>query len=311
MVNLMAKRKYFFILSLVLIAIGLAAMLINGIKLDIQFQGGTQIMIQMNDNDFDLNKASKIAEDISGKIVSAKKLMTRIADSADKASFLMLQIGTKESLNNAMVAEIINTIRTEFNVNKDNTYETQNIDPLIGAELLRNGILAMLVSSALIILYMWVRFSILGGLSAAVFALIALVHDFLIMFGMYTVFRIPLNDSFIAAVLTILGYSLNDTIIIYDRIRENTKLFRKNDIEELVNRSVMQTMSRSINTVLTTVLAIVCVYILAAINHISSLTYFAFPLIVGLISGAYSSIFIAAPLYMMYQKAIKRRKVKA
>ena len=307
MIDLMSKRKMFFLLSIVLIVIGIGAIFVNGLQLDIQFQGGTQIVIQMNDSNYELTEVSSIAEEISGKIVTAKKLRTHIADSEDKIDLLMLQVGTKESLDNQTIMSIINTIRSEYDVNKGNTFESQSIDPLIGAELLRNGIIAAIIASVLIVFYVWVRFSVMNGLSAAAFALVALIHDALIMFSVYTVFRIPLNESFIAALLTILGYSLNDTIIVYDRIRENSKMHRRSNVKELVNRSVVQTLSRSINTSVTTVLAILCVYVLATINGIDSLRDFSFPLIIGMISGTYSSIFIASPLWMMYKLASKRK----
>jgi preprotein translocase subunit SecF len=310
MIDLMSKRRICFIISIVLISAGIIAVFINGLQLDIQFQGGTQITIQMDDDDFDLNRASAIAEEISGKIVTAKKLKTHIADTPERVNILMLQVGTKENLENSMILQIINAIREEFGINENNTFESQSIDPLIGAELLRNGIIAAFIASVLIVLYVWVRFSVMNGLSAAFFALVALIHDALIMFGVYTIFKIPLNESFIAALLTILGYSLNDTIIVYDRIRENSRLVRKSNVEELVNRSVVQTLSRSINTSITTVLAILCVYILASVNNIDSLRNFSFPLIIGMISGTYSSIFIASPLWMMFKKAT-RRKIRA
>lgn len=310
MIDLMGKRKIFFIVSIILIALGMGAMFVNGLQLDIQFQGGTQIKIQMNDGDYNLDRATRIAEEISDKIVTAKKLKTLATDSADRVDLLMLQVGTKENLENVIVQEIIDSIREEFNVNEANTVESQSIDPLIGAELLRNGIIAALIASILIVLYVWVRFSVMNGLSAAGFALVALIHDALMMFGVYTIFKIPLNESFIAALLTILGYSLNDTIIVYDRIRENSRMYKRSNVEELVNRSVVQTLSRSINTSVTTVLAILCVYILATINNIDSLRDFSFPLIIGMISGTYSSIFIASPLWMMFKKAT-RRKIKA
>jgi len=311
MIDLMSRRKLFFAISIFLILVGiLAAVFFEGVRLDIQFQGGTQIIIQMNDSDYEMADASAIAEEISGKIVTAKKLRTHGAETGEMIDLLMLQIGAKENLSNTTIMAIIDSIRADFAVNESNTFESQSIDPLIGQELLRNGIIAALIASVLIVLYVWVRFSVMNGLPAAIFALIALIHDALIMFSVYTVFRIPLNESFIAALLTILGYSLNDTIIVYDRIRENTKLVRRSNVQELVNRSVVQTLSRSINTSVTTVLAILCVYVLASINGIDSLRNFSFPLIIGMISGTYSSIFIASPLWMMYKMATKR-KVRA
>jgi len=123
------------------------------------------------------------------------------------------------------------------------------------------------------------------------------------MFAVYTIFRIPVNESFIAAVLTILGYSLNDTIVIYDRIRENAKIIGSKDIENLVNTSVVQTMSRTIYTTISTLICVIVIYIFAAVNNIQSLKEFSFPLIFGLVSGTYSTVFIASPLWMLWRNA--------
>jgi preprotein translocase subunit SecF len=151
----------------------------------------------------------------------------------------------------------------------------------------------------------------MSGLSAGVTSVIALLHDAAILLSVYTVFNIPLNESFIAAVLTILGYSMNDTIIIYDRIRENSSLLRKFPIGELVNKSILQTLARSINTVLTVLICIATIYIYASINNIESVKQFSFPLMVGIASGCYSSIFIASPLFVMWKESQAKRKIAA
>jgi preprotein translocase subunit SecF len=162
-----------------------------------------------------------------------------------------------------------------------------------------------------IILYVWWRFKAVNGLSAGIFGVVALIHDVLIMVAVYIIFKIPLNESFIAATLTVIGYSMNDTVIIYDRIRENNRLLKKTAIAELVNRSVVQTLNRSINTVVTTLISIIIVFIFASINNIQSLREFTFPLIIGFASGVYSSIFIAGALYVDWMEHKEKKKLAA
>lgn len=149
------------------------------------------------------------------------------------------------------------------------------------------------------------------GFAAAITALVALLHDILVVFSMYTIFKLPMGEVFISAILTIIGYSLNDTIIIYDRIRENSKLMRKHTLDEIVNTSIMQSLTRSINTTATTLLTVATLYIFAAANHITSLMEFALPLMVGFIAGVYSTIFIASPLWLMWRKSAVRRTLKS
>lgn len=140
-------------------------------------------------------------------------------------------------------------------------------------------------------------------------AVVALVHDVLMAFATFIVLQIPLNDNFIAVILTIIGYSLNDTIVIYDRIRENKRLLGgKISIEELANKSINQSFVRSINTSVTTTMAMAIVAIISVLYNITSIISFAVPMIVGLISGSYSTICIAGPLWVMWQKYKKKRK---
>ena len=148
----------------------------------------------------------------------------------------------------------------------------------------------------------------MSGLSAGIMAVLALLHDALIMLSVYTIFQIPLNESFIAAVLTVIGYSMNDTIIIYDRVRENSNLLRRTPIAELVNQSIVQTLNRSINTVVTVLISIITVYMFARFYNIPSIENFSFPLIIGIVSGCYSSIFIASPLWVIWKEGQAKRK---
>jgi preprotein translocase subunit SecF len=206
--------------------------------------------------------------------------------------------------------KIMEVVGKDFGIKKDSQPEIRNVDPFIGKELRNNALKAALVAALLIIVYVGIRFRVMSGISAGVMGVLALFHDVLLMLAVYTVFDIPMNESFIAAVLTILGYSMNDTIIIYDRIRENSSMLRKMPIAELVNRSIIQTLNRSINTVLTVLISILTIYIFAYVNKIHSVTEFTFPLLVGIASGCYSSIFIASPFYVMW-KEHKAKKAAA
>ena len=145
-------------------------------------------------------------------------------------------------------------------------------------------------------------------MSAGVTGLIALFHDVLIVFLAFVVFKIPINDSFIAATLTILGFSINDTIVIYDRVRENKLLYtNKLPIEEIVDMSISQSFTRSLNTNICTLLSVVVVYIFACVQDIGSIKSFALPMIFGIISGCYSTIFIAGPIWVSWQKHKEKR----
>lgn len=310
MINLIGKRNYFFALSAIILIAGLVGYFINGVKLDIQFEGGTIIQVQMPDDNYDTAKAEKVVKDTLGKSVIVQKASTYNAENSATKIYLMdLKIGSKEALSQSDRSKVIDALKKEYNLKENVNISVNSIEPFIGKEIMNKGFLAVFWSSIVIILYVWWRFKIMSGLSAGVMAILALLHDVLIMFSVYILFKIPLNDSFIAAVLTVIGYSMNDTIIIYDRIRENSNLLRKTPIAELVNRSVVQTLNRSINTVVTVLICIITVFIFASLNGIQSIKEFTLPLIVGISSGMYSSIFIASSLYVVWKEHLVKKKV--
>jgi preprotein translocase subunit SecF len=315
MIDLIGKRNYFFIFSIIIICIGLFMFITKGFVYDIQFQGGTIMSFEMENGDFEASKAESILTTALNKKVTAVKTSTNLSASdltdfsasKDVVYFLSVNVSSENALNNSEQDTVKETILKEFNVKKDAQVVTDQIEPSIGKELKTKSIIAVIVSSILIVFYIWVRFNVMSGLSAGVTAIIGLLHDVAIMLSVYLIFRVPLNESFIAAMLTIMGYSMNDTIIIYDRIRENSNLLKKVAVAELTNRSIMQTLSRSINTTVTVLISITTVYVFASINHIESIKEFAFPLIVGIASGCYSSIFIAAPLWVMWKEKITKK----
>lgn len=178
--------------------------------------------------------------------------------------------------------------------------ESNVVEPFIGKRFLTNGMIAIGLTSLFIILYVRFRFQKISGLSAGVIGLIAMLHDVLVVFFTFIIFKMPINDSFIAVTLTIIGYSINDTIVIYDRIRENQPYYTKKSFEELVDVSINQSLSRSINTSATTAISILIVYILAYLYNIESIKTFSIPMLIGVISGCYSTVCLAGPMLVMW-----------
>jgi len=311
MFDFIGKKYYFFVLSALIIIAGITAYLINGgFNLDIQFQGGTVIEIQVNDNKTDIKKAEEfITSVINKKVTVQNSTILNTTEVGKDINLLIINIASKDTLTGEEQNKVIEVLKKELKLIDSPQMTVRNIHPSIGKELLNKGLNAVVWASILIVIYIWIRFNVMSGLSAGIMAIIALLHDVLIMFSVYTIFNIPLNESFIAAILTIIGYSMNDTIIIYDRIRENSNQLRRIPVAELVNKSVSQTLARSINTVVTVLICLITVYIYASYNNISSIKEFSLPLIVGISSGCYSSIFIAGPLWVMWKERELKRKL--
>lgn len=304
------NRRIFFTISIVLLLVFLALFIVNGAVMDVTFRGGTRMSIECREM-VDANMAgvfleqalnkkvnTSVMETVSGSQGAVRSIMLRI----DVASDTPLTPSEEQLVKDTLVNEGFPVILDSPN------NEVASIEPSIGRETLRKGLLAVLISSVLILIYLAWRFSIMSGISAAVCAIIALLHDCAIMLGVYVAFRIPFNDVFIAAILTIIGYSINDTIIIYDRIRENANIMQKSDMATIVNVSIWQTLSRTVNTTLTTLISVVVLYFFASAHNITSLMGFSLSLIVGCVAGTYSSVFIAANLWHWWRS--KRIKTK-
>jgi len=318
-VNLYSKRYYFFILSALIMISGLVAYLVNGFQLDIQFQGGTVVEMKANEDTFTDTNVQQKTEEIAAlvqktvnKPAQVQKL-TAYDATGSKSSYdvIKISIGSQDTLSNEELASVKAAVIKEYKLDANNAVVSEeSVEPFIGKEISQNGVKAILIAGVLIILYIWWRFRIMSGLSAGVFGVVGLIHDILVMLTVYLVFQIPLNESFIAAMLTIFGYSMNDTVIIYDRIRENSRLLKKISFPELVNTSILQTLNRSINTTVTVLMAVVTVFVFAMVNDIGSIKEFTFPLIIGLTSGCYSTIFISSPLWVMWKESQRKSKAK-
>ena len=297
MIDFYKNKKWYFALSILLMVIGIVAIFVRGVQLDIQFTGGTKITYNYP-GDLDIDSAKKKVQAVTDRIVSTQKSTA----SNDDSSSLIVSLAGRESLSTAELDAIDKVVLESYADNKIERASTSNIEPYIGAKFLRNGIIAIVLAIVLITIFVTIRFKIISGFSAALTALIALFHDVLVVFFVFVVLGIPLNDGFVAVALTILGYSVNDTLVIYDRIRENKRLYGdKLTRAELVNKSINQCLRRCVNTSILTFTSMLLVFIFALVNNITSVVNFALPLMIGILSGCYSSICLAAPLWVCFK----------
>jgi len=299
------SRKKFYAASLLVIVIGLVFMIVNSVRgigafsKDIEFTGGSLIQVELG---------QKISDDIKNELMTISKEVTGnetvSITSAGETGVIITMPRTETEKREALFAKI----QEKYNVEDGNLLADEDVSPSISKDIKSGAIKAVVVGTILILIYITFRFKDYRfGMSAVA----ALVHDVLVMFTVYAVFRVPLNNSFIAAMLTIVGYSINDTIVVFDRIRENKEKVGLKDHDgasmELVDNSVSQTVGRSINTSITTIVMVVLLFIFGT----EQVREFAFPLIVGVAAGTYSSIFIASPLwYDLTHRHAKKAKEK-
>ena len=284
MLKIVEKKKIWFSISIVVIVIGLATMAFKGLNFGIDFKGGTKLVVEFS-GDFDKAKADEIVKDIASDAVT-----NTVEDT-------QYEIKSRE-LTSDNVNGLIDKLKAEFEMPDEAIVSQEEVGASIGKELTSKSLKALAIAFVAMLIYIAVRFEFKFG----IVALIALFHDILITLSVYAVFSVTINSPFIAAILTIVGYSINATIVIFDRIRENIKLHRSANMAEIANMSVNQTMSRSINTTLTTLFTVVAVYI-----FVPTVREFTFPIIVGIISGTYSSVLIAPSLWsVVKEKSFKK-----
>jgi preprotein translocase SecF subunit len=280
--------KIFGIISILLVIVGLVSLLALpfGVQLfnfDIDFLGGTTMQFELyQDVTRDvIADVESIFEDVTGQNASS---VTKAGDSGTQVIVKSLELDseTRDAVFQA-VAEAYDLPEGDTPIKSD------YVSASVGNDLRDSAFRASAIAAILILLYISIRFELRSGIAAVV----ALVHDLLVMLSMYVIFQIPFNMNFIAAALTILGYSINATIVVFDRIRENNKADLKDGFGDVVDRSIWQTMTRSINTTITTLFSIVLLLILG----VSSIRNFALPLTIGVLSGFYSSVCISGPLW--------------
>ena len=285
-------RKYFYIISLTIILIGAASGLLRGLNYGIDFTGGTMLQIEMGET-VSVQEVQKVlsANDVDANVVHAGEGNTQII------------IKTTKAMDNEERQELLTSMQEKFGIDpKEDLITAEQFSASVGDLLKSNAIKAVAIAMVFMLIYIIVRFEWKFGIAA----LVAVFHDILILCAFYSIFRIPINNPFIAAVLILVGYSINDTIVVFDRVRENLKLMKRSKIEELLDKSINQTLVRSLMTSLTTVIAIIPLFILGG----TTLRDFTLPLIVGVTSGAASSIMIASPIYYELTNLTTKKKYR-
>ncbi|HHY83173.1 MAG TPA: protein translocase subunit SecF [Clostridiales bacterium] len=297
MIDFYGKRRIFYAISISIVILGVVMSFVNGVKLDINFKGGSLLKYNFT-GDLNADRAADVVSGIINRVVSTQ-ITTDLATNEKR---LVINIAGNYGLDVKEQEKMDEALKKEFPNANLKLSESSMVEPFFGKKFLTNGIKAILLASFFVVIYVWFSFRRIGGLSAGVMALVALLHDLLVVFATCVVFNIPIGDSFVAVALTIIGYSINDTIVIYDRIRENFKKYPKQSIETITNLSISQSMTRSINTNIAVFISVAMIYILAAVNSIESVQSFALPMAIGAISGCYSTICIAGPLWVSWKK---------
>lgn len=286
--KIIEKRKIFFVLSIAFIAIGMIMTAVNGLNYGMDFTGGTLIQIDLEESR-EISQMREIVDkfDPDASIISAGENGSEVIVKSSK------NMSSEESM------KLFDSFKEKFKLKSDQPIEVQSIGASIGSEIKRNALISIAIASIGMLIYISFRFELKFGVSAV----IALIHDSLVMVSVYSVFRLSVDSTFIAAILTVIGYSINDTIVVFDRIRENLgKSKRSESYEEIVDKSINMTLKRSLLTSFTTIVPLVFLYVLG----VESIKNFALPLAIGILVGTYSSIFIASPIWYELKNRAKK-----
>lgn len=293
-IDFVRHRKIFFTISIIILLAGIVSLFVQGLNLGIDFVSGSRLDYTLNQK-VDSDKAKAIFEGLG-----YQKPNLRVGGTNQD----VLIFRTDTTLNKAEKEKIVNELNKAFSTKV--SVQEQIVDPIIGRELARNAIIGILLACVIIGLYVAIRFEY----RFAIATILSLLHDAVIIVGAFSIFQLEVDLFFIAAVLTIIGYSMNDTIVVFDRIRENydkIKPTKWDDLADMVNMSIQQTLVRSLNTVITVVIAAVCLLFMGG----EGIRNFSIALLVGLIFGAYSSIFIASQIWVVWKwKGIKKGEGK-
>ncbi len=302
-INFVGNRKKYYAFSGVLIAVVVLFSFVFGVKMDVEFKGGTMLTLGYQ-NEIDLEALETTIETATGQTDLTLQTGTDIAGNQT----LTVTMPGSDNMTTEEVGALLTTLNEQYPDNAFDENEINNVNPTIGKEFLLKSVVAVVTACLLILVYVAYRFRKVGGLEGGATAIVALLHDLIIVYGVFVLLRIPLNGNFIAAMLTILGYSINDTVVIYDRIRENSALYGKRQMSrgELVNLSINQSFGRSLMTSITTCVALGVVCVVSIVFKLESIFTFALPLLFGMISGVYSTVCIASQLWLDWQQRKKQ-----
>ena len=284
-INFSSKFQYANILSLILFSLSIIFIIFKGLNYGIDFKGGT--LIELRSNNTEASFIRDVLKNMNLGDINVKKF-------GQEGDYLIKveQMGD----NNKLIPEIKKKLSDNLN-SEINFRRVENVGPKVSAELLQSGIIAISLSLAAMLFYIWVRFE----WQFSIGSIVALFHDVIITLGIFSILSLEINLSIIAAALTIVGYSMNDTVVIYDRIRENLGKYHRLNISEIANLSINETLARTIITSITTLLALISIFILGG----EILRGFSFAMILGVLIGTYSSIFVASPILGTFKVSYK------
>lgn len=288
----MKYKNIYYIISIVIIILGIGVGMFRGFNYGIDFTGGTMLQLEMG-RQVSTVELTEVLKDngVDADIVTAGKDNTQVI------------IRTTQALDTDAREKLLNNVFEKYDLTDKSVLTVEQFGPSVGDMLKKNAVKAVLIASVCMLIYISIRFEWKFGLSS----IIAVFHDVLILIAFYGFFHMPINNPFIAAVLTIVGYSIMDTIVIFDRVRENLDIMKKSKLEELIDHSINQTLVRSLMTSVGTIAAIIPLLILGG----ETIRQFTLPLVIGIVAGTCSSIFIASPIYYQFCIATGGTKYKA
>tara|TARA_Y200000002_G_scaffold348321_1_gene324173 strand:- start:1969 stop:2877 length:909 start_codon:yes stop_codon:yes gene_type:complete len=292
-IDFSSKFKTANILSIIVFIVSILFIIFKGLNFGIDFKGGTLIELRTKSENVNISEIRSSLNTMNLGDVKVKEF-------GKKGDFL-IKVEQKIENNNNLIPKIKDTLLKGLNA-EISFRRVENVGPKVSSELLQSGIIAISLSLLAMLFYIWIRFE----WQFSVGSIVALFHDIIITIGIFSILSLEINLSIIAAVLTIVGYSMNDTVVIYDRIRENLNKFTRLNISETANLSVNETLSRTIITSLTTMLALLSIFILGG----EILKGFSFAMILGVLIGTYSSIFVAAPVLKFFKVSYKTLEKK-
>ena len=294
--DFIGHRKVFLIISLVIIVAGILCSILMPIDLDISFKGGTLVRYTFS-GDLDEGQVDDFVSAQLGRSVEVPPF------SSDMSGTSLIEISLPDQLSVEELDALHAAMAEEYSDHNITLVQANSLKPSMGRNFLIKCLVAVALAAIFLVIYVALRFRKIGGWSAGAMAVDALFHDLLIAFFAFVVFRIPLNDNFVAVLLSILGYSLNATIVVYDRIRENRRLMdAKTPLSEIVNVSLNQSFTRTLNTSICTFLAIGTVAVIALAMNLESIVSFAVPMMFGVLSGFYSSVCLCSPTWVLWQE---------
>ena len=304
-IDFVSLRKRFLTISACLMAAIVLCAVVLGVHLDTEFTGGAMITLRY-ENSLDMAAVQKTA---STALENNGLTLQTGENVATGDQTLKISMPGTETVTTDQVQNLLDSLNETYPDNNFAQLSLSNVSAAMGTKFLQKSLVAVVFALVLILLYIALRFKNIGGLTGGMMAVLALLNDLMVVFGTFVLLRTPLDGNFIAAMLTILGYSINDTVVVYDRIRENRRLMgKKASFEELVNRSVNQSARRTLITTITTVMALGVLCIVAKLYGLDSIFTFAFPLMMGMASGVYTSLCVSTSAWMLWSERKPKSK---